>query len=298
MVVGVGLVELEHGELGVVLGADAFVAEVAVDLVDAVEASDDEALEVELGRDAEGERDVEGVVVGLEGACGGSSGDGVHHGGFDFEVAAGVEEGADGAEDGGAFDEDFADVDGGFGIGVGDVAFGGLGAVAGVHEEVDVALAVAELGVFQAVVLVGQGEHGLGEEGEGGAVVDGGDVDGELAGAGAEEEAADADVVAEVEEFVEGEGVVADVVLADVDLEALAALLELGEAGFALDADGHDAAGDGDADGGRDGVELFGGEGVVGGAELGDGVGGVVAVGVGREAERGDVFELLAAQVV
>ncbi len=44
VVVGVGLVELEHGELGVVPGADAFVAEVAVDLVDAVEASDDEAL--------------------------------------------------------------------------------------------------------------------------------------------------------------------------------------------------------------------------------------------------------------
>ncbi len=42
-----------------------------------------------------------------------------------------------------------------------------LGAVAGVHEEVDVALAVAELGVLEAVVLVGQGEHGLGEEGEG-----------------------------------------------------------------------------------------------------------------------------------
>ena len=40
--------------------------------------------------------------------------------------------------------------------------------VAGVHEEVDVALAVAELGVFEAVVLVRQGEHGLGEEGDAG----------------------------------------------------------------------------------------------------------------------------------
>ena len=61
--------------------------------------------------------------------------------------------------------------------------------------------------------------------------------------------AADADVVAEVEQLVEGEGGLADVVFADVDLEALAALLELREAGFALDADGHDAAGDGDFDG-------------------------------------------------
>ena len=53
------------------------------------------------------------------------------------------------------------------------------------------------------------------------------DVDGEFAGAGAEEVAADADVVAEVEELVEGEGLLADVVFADVDLEALAVLLDL-----------------------------------------------------------------------
>ena len=39
VVVRVGLVELQHGELGIVLGGDALVAEVAVDLVDAVEAA-------------------------------------------------------------------------------------------------------------------------------------------------------------------------------------------------------------------------------------------------------------------
>ena len=132
------------------------------------------------------------------------------------------------------------------------------------------------------------------------------DVDGEFAGAGAEEVAANADVVAEVEELVEREGVLADVVLADVDLEALAALLELREAGLALDADGHDAAGDRDLDGSGRGFELFGGEAVVGGAQLGDGVGGGVAVGIGRFgvgeavalAERGDLLELVAALLV
>ena len=177
---------------------------------------------------------------------------------------------------------------------------------AGVHEEIDIALAVAEFGVFEAVVLVGQGEHGLGEEGDGGAVADLFDVDGELAGAGAEEMAASADVVAEVEELVEGEGVFADVVLADVDLEALAALLELRESGFALNSDRHDAAGDRDLDGMGRGFKLFGGEGVVGGAQLGDGVGGGVAVGIRRfgvgEAVRltkgGDLLELVAALLV
>ena len=142
-----------------------------------------------------------------------------------------------------------------------------LGGLAGVHEEVDVALAVAEFDVFEAVVLVGEGEEGLGEEAEGG------DVEGGLAGAGDEEVATDADVVAEVEEFGEGELVFADVVAADVDLEALAGLLELGEAGFALDADLHETAGDG-------GFDAVGFEGLGGG---GSGAGDVLV------AERGDV---------
>src|SRR5690606_12007219 len=52
-VVRVGCVELHHGEFGVVPGADAFVAEVAVDLEHALEAAHDQALQVELGRDAQ-----------------------------------------------------------------------------------------------------------------------------------------------------------------------------------------------------------------------------------------------------
>ena len=95
-VVGVGLVELEHGELGVVLGADAFVAEVAVDLVDAIESADYEALQVKLWRDAQEEIHVERVVMGAEGARCGASGERLHHRRFDFEVIAGVEESAQG----------------------------------------------------------------------------------------------------------------------------------------------------------------------------------------------------------
>ena len=125
VIVGVGLVELEHGELGVVAGADAFVAEVAVDFVHAIHAADDQALEVKLGGDAERERDVERVVVRGEGTRGGAAGDGVEHGCFDFEIAAGVKESADGAENGGALDEDFADVDGG--VEVLGVVGGGVG---------------------------------------------------------------------------------------------------------------------------------------------------------------------------
>ncbi len=52
LVVGVGLVELQHRELGVVLGRHPLVAEVAVDLVHALEPAHHEALEIELGGDA------------------------------------------------------------------------------------------------------------------------------------------------------------------------------------------------------------------------------------------------------
>ena len=220
VIIRIGLIELQHGELGVVLGADAFVAEVAVDLVDAVEAADDQALEVQLRRDAQKEVHIEGVVVGGEGPRRRAAGDLLHHRRFDFEIAATVKELAQGLESLSALDEDFAGVE--------------------IGEEVHVTLAVAQLDVGQAVKFFRQGEHGLGQEGERL------DVDGQLIGPRAEEVAGDADVVAHVEELVEGKGLVADSVLADVDLQALAALLERGEAGLALGADGHDASRDGD----------------------------------------------------
>ncbi len=87
--------------------------------------------------------------------------------------------------------------------------------------------------------LLRQRQHGLGEEGQ--AV----HVDGKFAGAGAEEIARDADVVAQVEQLVEREALLAHRVQADVDLQPLAALLDGGEARFALLADGHDAPGNG-----------------------------------------------------
>ena len=63
VVVGVRLVELELRELRVVLEADALVAEVAADLVDALEAADQQALEVQLEADAQEQLLVELVVV-------------------------------------------------------------------------------------------------------------------------------------------------------------------------------------------------------------------------------------------
>ena len=53
-VVGVGLVELQHGELGAVAGRQALVAEDAAEFEDPGEAADHEPLQVQLGGDPQG----------------------------------------------------------------------------------------------------------------------------------------------------------------------------------------------------------------------------------------------------
>ena len=49
VVVCVRPVRLHHGEFRIVLGGDAFVPEIAIDLVNALEPAHDESLEVQLG---------------------------------------------------------------------------------------------------------------------------------------------------------------------------------------------------------------------------------------------------------
>ena len=66
VVVGVGLVELEHRELGVVPGEMPSLRNTRADLEHPLEAADDQPLQVQLGRDAQVEVDVERVVVGDE----------------------------------------------------------------------------------------------------------------------------------------------------------------------------------------------------------------------------------------
>ena len=123
VIVRVCLVELEHGELGVVLGGDALVAEVAIDLVDAIQAADDQALEVKLRSDAQEERDVQGIVVRGEGPGHRAASDGLHHGRLDFEIAAFIEEAANGSKHLRALDEDCSHI--------------------GVDEEIEIPLAIA-----------------------------------------------------------------------------------------------------------------------------------------------------------
>src|SRR4051794_18827822 len=172
-VVRVGLVPLDHRELGVVLERHALVAEVLAELVHALEAAHDEPLEIELGRDAQVQRAVELVVVRRERAGERAAVDRLQHGRLDLDEPGVVEIAAHGGDRLRAHDEQLAR------LVVGD--------------EVELAPAEARLDVVQAVELVGGRPQALGEDGE---VVD---AQAQLAAARAEREAVDADQVAEVE---------------------------------------------------------------------------------------------------
>ena len=174
---GVGPVELEHGELGIVAHRDALVAEVAVDLEDALEAADQQPLEVQLRRDAQEEIHVEGVVMRDERPRRGAAGQRLHHRRLDLDEVARREEGADALDDARAHDEHLAH------LRIGD--------------QIEVALPVARLDVGQSVPLLRQRTQGFPEQ------ADLLHLDGQLVGLGAERAAADAGEVADVHQLEE-----------------------------------------------------------------------------------------------
>ena len=180
LVVRVGLVPLDHRELGRVLVGHALVAEVLRELVDALEAADDEALEVELGRDAEVEVLVELVRVRHERVGERAAVAGLEDGRLDLDEAALVEVAPDRGDHAGAQLE--------------------VGARLLAHQQVDVTLPVAGLGVGQAVEGVGQRPLDLGEQ------LELGDGERRLTALRLGGDPGDADDVAEVE--VDGPGAI------------------------------------------------------------------------------------------
>ena len=134
--VGIRPVELEHRELGVVPRRHAFVAEHPADLKDPLHAADDEALQVELGRDAEIKVLVEGVVMGDEGSGERATGNWVQHRSLDFDEVLVVQKSAHRRHNLAALGEGLAGV-------IGD-------------PQIDVPLPIAGVGIRDAVPLIGK----------------------------------------------------------------------------------------------------------------------------------------------
>lgn len=115
---------------------DSFISEVSSDFVDLVEATHDELFQVELRGDTEVQVEMEIVVVSDEGTSSCTSSDSVHHGGFDFEEVARVEEATDVVDGLGSGDE-----------GVSNVA---------IDQQIEVALTESSLLIFESVVILGE----------------------------------------------------------------------------------------------------------------------------------------------
>ncbi len=222
-VVAVGLIDFEHGELGVVFAVHALVAEVASDFEDAVVTAHEHSFQVKFERDAQHEIDVEGVEVGFEGARRRAARDGLQHGRFDFDELLPFKETADVRNNARAQHEAFARL--------------------GVHDEVEVTLAVNLFVVREAVPFFGQWAQGFRDE----CVAF--DANGDFARLGFEERAGDADEVAEIEFFERSVGLFADDVFAHVELDLALLVEDFDESAAALNADGDEPACDGYVDG-------------------------------------------------
>ena len=226
-VVRIGRIELHHREFGVVPRTHAFVAEIAVDFIDALEPADHQALEVKLGRDAQEHLHVERVVMRDERLGRRAARDRMQHRRFDFEEAVAVHVAADRGDDLAARDEGVARLGG--------------------HDQIDVALAVLELLIGQAVELVGQGAQRFREQAHFGA------LDRQLARLGLEHLAARRDDVADVPALEGVIGFFAHAVARHVKLDAALgaaarAVLDGREARLAHDPAQHHASGDRDID--------------------------------------------------
>ena len=219
VVIGICLVELDHRELRVVLRRQPLVAKVLAELVHALEAADDAALEVELRRDAQVQRPIQGVVVRRERARERAAVERLQDRRLDFDEAGVVEKAAHG----------------GHGLGPRDKQLARLL----VGHEVELAAAIARLDVLQPVVLLGRRAQRLREHRERL------DAQRDLAALRAQRGAVDADDVAEVD--LREQALVrlgAEHVGARLQLQAARAVDEVEEGHLALAAARGEAAGD------------------------------------------------------
>src|SRR5207245_845858 len=206
------LVDLEHRVLRSMPAVHPLIAEDVANLVDALEATHDQALQVQLQGDAQVKLHVQGVVERLERSGQAATRDGLQDRRLHLHEIALGEEVPDLADDPAPGDEDVLDFR--------------------VSYQIEVPLAIAELLILQAVVFLGQRPQRLGQQHE---LVD---LAGDLPPLGAKEGAAGPNEIAQVELDEALVGRLADRVHLDVQLQPAGPILDVGEGGFPHDADG------------------------------------------------------------
>ena len=143
-VIRVSPVELHHGELRVVPCGQTFVTEVAVDLEHFLETTHHQTLQVKLRGNTQVHIDIQRIVVSNKRTRRRAAGDRLQHRRFHFHEATGFEETAHGADHRRAGLEHLTRLR--------------------VHDQIDVALAVARFLIGQAVELIRQRAQALGQQ--------------------------------------------------------------------------------------------------------------------------------------
>ena len=217
--VRVGGVCLHGSELWVVREVGALVSELATKLVDALKSADKQALERELGCNTQVVLGVQSVVVRDERLCVCAAKNLLKNRSLNFHVAVRLHELADDGDDLRALAEYVADL--------------------GVHDEVNVALAITNLAVVEAVELFRQRTQRLGED------LQRGHRQGKLAAARAHDSAGCANDVTKVEKTQELPVLLVKVVDAAEKLNLAGVVLYHDKRDLALVADGANATGHG-----------------------------------------------------
>ena len=145
MEVGVSLIQLYSGELRVVLGVHALVAEDTTDLIDPVHPPHNQPLQGQFGGDTHVHVDIQGVVVGDKGPGGSAAGDGIEDRGLHLNIAHVVQIVPHELNEPGPDDE--------------------VALHLRIDNQVHIPLAIAQFGAGQTVELLRQGQQGLGQQG-------------------------------------------------------------------------------------------------------------------------------------
>ena len=214
--VRVGGVCLHRSELWVVCEVGALISELTTKLVDALKTANKQALQWKFGCNAQVVLGVQSVVVRNERLCVCAAKNLLENRGLNLHVAVRLHELADDGDDLRALAEYVADL--------------------GVHDEVNVALAITNLAVGEAVELLWQRTQRLGED------LQRSHCQGKLATASAHDSAGCADDVAKVEKTQELPVLLVKVVDAAEELNLAGIVLYHDKRDLALVADGADAA--------------------------------------------------------
>ena len=212
-----GFIAFQGGEFRVVFDVHPFVPEHPAQFVHPFQTPYHQTLQVQFRGDPQVQIDVQGIVMGNEGPCGGAPGNGVQHRSLHFQVALVVQHLPDAFDDLGPFHEHVPDFR--------------------VHDQIHIPLTVADFLILQPMPFFRQGFQGLGEE------FQFLDPDGGFSHVGLEDRAFHPHDVPDIQQFHHAVGIFAHFVLPDVQLDLACLVLEIHETGLAMAPDGQETAG-------------------------------------------------------